>query len=638
MKFLEQLKLQALRRFQEESSLYDSALDDHVSALEAIVAESNEGIALISGVSIHGRDSKVQYVNPAFTRMTGYSAEEIIGNAASAIRKISGTAIDAGSAGETERDLSIISAETECSTKGGAKFWAEVNLTPLKNDTGQVEKWIYTLRDITERRQKKSIDARLLMLQAESDRLAVEVEQHKAIEADLAHRAFHDGLTGLRNRQYFLDRLGEALERTLTRPSYRSAVIYIDLDGFKGVNDKLGHRGGDRILLETAQRLKKCCRAQDTIARLGGDEFALLIDDITGERGAVVVQRILDGLSAPFQIDSDTLSVAPSLGYCVVEPSYTSAQDVVRDADTAMYRAKRKGGANCVFFDESINESVAVAASQRQELSQAIEDGELELHYQPLLDILTTPPKLWGVEALVRWRHPRRGLLLPVEFLPLAEDTGLAVPLGLSVLRSACQQMKEWQSYVLNPDFLLSVNVSTSQLNDPNFFRDLVDILADVEIDARCLQIELTEETATQNSKVTAEKLQQIRDLGIRVALDNFGAGSASITQLEKCPADTLKIDGSMIKRLAGDPKEAQMPRMIMEFGRALGLRMIAERVEDQAEGDVLRQYGCTLVQGNAFSPAVEKGKITRILDLGTSSLKLERSRRQGHEVSSNTT
>ena len=637
MKFLEQLKLQALRRFQEESNLYDSVLDEHVSALEAVVAESEDGIALISGSNIRGHGSKIQYVNPAFTRMTGYTAEEIIGKPANIIQKISGNPGDFESSGRVGSDSVVRSSELECTTKSSTRFWAEVSLAPLKDHDDHISRWIFVLRDVTARRLSKDLDTQLQKVMKENERLALDLEKEKLLASNLTHNAFHDGLTGLRNRQYFLDRLTETLERSLTRSSYQGAVVYLDLDGFKAINDTLGHRGGDLVLTETSRRLELCCRTQDTVARLGGDEFAILIDDIAGEAGAVVVRRILESLTLPFQIGDDRVSVTPSLGYCTVQPSYTNPEDIVRDADTAMYRAKRQGGGCCVYFDESISEIVATAALKKQELIQAIQDGEFELYYQPLLDILTTPPKLWGVEALVRWRHPGRGLLLPSEFLSLAEKSGVAVPLGLLILRLACIQMKQWQSCVLNPDFMLSVNVSTAQVNDPNFFRDLVDILADTELDARCLQLELVEETFALNTKAVTETLENIRNLGIQVALDKFGTGCSSITFLEKYSVDTIKFDGSLIKRLVGNPKEKHLAQLIIEFARTLGIRVIAERVEDDEESDALRQSGCTLVQGNAFSPAVEEASITRLLDQGTRVLLADRSNGLRHRANKST-
>jgi diguanylate cyclase (GGDEF)-like protein/PAS domain S-box-containing protein len=621
MKFLEQLKLQSFRRFQEESRLYDVVLDDHVSALEALVAQSKDGMAIITGATLLGRESKIQYLNAAFTKITGYTAEDLVGKSTAVLQDISGTLgrvepIERAPAGTI---TSIV--EIKSSIKGGPKTWVEVSVTPVEDDENHISKWIYMLRDTTGQRLAGRLDGQLKEVEAENSRLVVELEKQKAIEFDLSHNAFHDSLTGLRNRQYFLDQLAKALERTQKRPSYQAAMIYLDLDGFKAVNDSVGHRGGDRVLIETSRRLEKCCRTQDIIARLGGDEFAILIDDVTAEAGASIVRRILDGLADPFDVGNEHVSLTSSLGYNAVRSSYTDVQDIVRDADSAMYLAKRKGGARCVYSDPSLDANMNNAGLQEQELKRAIDSAELQVHYQPILDILTTPPKLWGVEAVVRWQHPDRGLLLPAEFLPVAERGGLAAPLGISVFRAACLQMKRWQSCVMNPDFFLSVNVSRSQVNHPGFFKDIVDILADTEIDARCIQLEVSEEVLAQNGKTAIEAIGKIRDLGVKIALDQFGSGYSSMTQLEGYPIDSVKLDGSLTKRLGGSSKDSKMPKLVIEFAHGLGIQLIAGQVENEEEIKSLRQVGCTLVQGYAFSPAVEEVKITRLLDQGTRSL-----------------
>lgn len=625
MKFLEQLKLQALRRFQEESYLYDGVLGDHVSALEALVEQSKDGIAIVTGATLKGRESKIQYLNGAFTELTGYTVEELVGKSTAILQDIFGNPdrflpIEGASAGSLSS-----SVEVESPARDGAKIWVAVTVTPLEDDEHRISHWFYILHDITEQRLVEHLNRRLKEVQSDNSRLVLDIERQKAIESELSHSAFHDSLTGLRNRKYFLDRLAEALERTKKRPSYQAALIYLDLDGFKAVNDTVGHRGGDQVLLETARRLEKSCRTQDIVARLGGDEFAILIDNVTAETGASIVQRILDSLASPYDVGDEFVSLTPSLGYSTVKSSYTDVQDIVRDADSAMYLAKRKGGARCVYSDATVDASINQARQQEQELRHALDSDEFRVFYQPILDILTTPPKLLGVEALVRWQHPDRGLLLPVQFLPMAERSGLAATLGSAVFRSACRQMKRWQSCVMNPDFFLSVNVSRSQVNHPNFFQDIVDILADTEVDARCIQLEFKEESLVQNAKTALEAIEKIRGLGVKITLDQFGTGCSSMTRLEEYPIDSVKLDGTLIRRLGRSSKDAQMPKLFIDFARGLGIELIAGQVENDAEISSLREQGCSLVQGNAFSPAVEETKITRLLDQGTRSLRIVR-------------
>ena len=625
MKFLEQLKLQALRRFQEESYLYDGVLGDHVSALEALVEQSKDGIAIVTGATLKGRESKIQYLNGAFTELTGYTVEELVGKSTAILQDIFGNPdrflpIEGASAGSLSS-----SVEVESPARDGAKIWVAVTVTPLEDDEHRISHWFYILHDITEQRLVEHLNRRLKEVQSDNSRLVLDIERQKAIESELSHSAFHDSLTGLRNRKYFLDRLAEALERTKKRPSYQAALIYLDLDGFKAVNDTVGHRGGDQVLLETARRLEKSCRTQDIVARLGGDEFAILIDNVTAETGASIVQRILDSLASPYDVGDEFVSLTPSLGYSTVKSSYTDVQDIVRDADSAMYLAKRKGGARCVYSDATVDASINQARQQERELRHALDSDEFRVFYQPILDILTTPPKLLGVEALVRWQHPDRGLLLPVQFLPMAERSGLAATLGSAVFRSACRQMKRWQSCVMNPDFFLSVNVSRSQVNHPNFFQDIVDILADTEVDARCIQLEFKEESLVQNAKTALEAIEKIRGLGVKITLDQFGTGCSSMTRLEEYPIDSVKLDGTLIRRLGRSSKDAQMPKLFIDFARGLGIELIAGQVENDAEISSLREQGCSLVQGNAFSPAVEETKITRLLDQGTRSLRIVR-------------
>jgi len=625
MKFLEQLKLQALRRFQEESYLYDGVLGDHVSALEALVEQSKDGIAIVTGATLKGRESKIQYLNGAFTELTGYTVEELVGKSTAILQDIFGNPdrflpIEGASAGSLSS-----SVEVESPARDGAKIWLAVTVTPLEDDEHRISHWFYILHDITEQRLVEHLNRRLKEVQSDNSRLVLDIERQKAIESELSHSAFHDSLTGLRNRKYFLDRLAEALERTKKRPSYQAALIYLDLDGFKAVNDTVGHRGGDQVLLETARRLEKSCRTQDIVARLGGDEFAILIDNVTAETGASIVQRILDSLASPYDVGDEFVSLTPSLGYSTVKSSYTDVQDIVRDADSAMYLAKRKGGARCVYSDATVDASINQARQQEQELRHALDSDEFRVFYQPILDILTTPPKLLGVEALVRWQHPDRGLLLPVQFLPMAERSGLAATLGSAVFRSACRQMKRWQSCVMNPDFFLSVNVSRSQVNHPNFFQDIVDILADTEVDARCIQLEFKEESLVQNAKTALEAIEKIRGLGVKITLDQFGTGCSSMTRLEEYPIDSVKLDGILIRRLGRSSKDAQMPKLFIDFARGLGIELIAGQVENDAEISSLLEQGCSLVQGNAFSPAVEETKITRLLDQGTRSLRIVR-------------
>ncbi len=620
LNFLDQLKLQALRRFEEETKSTDAALDLHLRVLESAVKHATDAILITEAAPLTGPGPLIQYINPAFTRILGYLPEEIVGKVPHIMY---GPLTDVASLENIQRSLRESRAaevEVVCYKKDGSIFSAEVSISPISIQQGFPTKWIYILRDVSERKLAEDLASKAQETEEENKRLIVEITERKATEVSLTHNAFHDSLTGLRNRAYFLDRLKEALRHSKSRPSYRGAVLYLDLDGFKAINDNLGHRAGDSLLTEIARKLEQCCRPQDTICRLGGDEFAILIDDVQALDGITVAQRILDRMRVPSEVIGGQMVVSASLGLCEIEPKYDQVEEIIRDADTAMYRAKQQGGSRCASFDEAMQESAMAILQSKRQLQSAVQHGEFELHYQPLVETRGMPPRLWGVEALVRWRHPNRGLLGPDEFIPLAEQTGLIIPLGLWVLRAACLQLKDWQKSVLRPDFMLSINISGRQLNDPAFFPDMVDVLAETEVDARSLQIEITEGILLQESKRVGELLEKIRRLGIQVALDQFGTGYSSLAQLERYPIDTLKIDKSLIFRLGEGVKQREMPRLIIDLARTLGIKVSAEGIEDRYQSSTLREYGCTLVQGFLYSAAVPVGKMTALLDEGITS------------------
>lgn len=612
------MNLQRLRRFEEETKLLDSALESHLRLLESVVTNANDGVVITEAKPIVGAGPRIQYVNPAFTRLTGYSPEEIIGRtpkvlqgpltSTDALAKIR-FALQNGRSAEVE----LINYR-----KDGTTYWVEISISPVSDEQRDFTHWIAVLRNVSERKANEEIAARARVAELQNEQLAAEIAERRKVESRLEHAAFHDALTGLKNRAYFLERLQQALQHCRSRSSYRASTIYLDLDGFKSINDGLGHRIGDLVLIEVSKRLERCCRPQDTLCRFGGDEFTLLLDDMhTTDDVFLVAQRILDVMSDPLEA-GEGIVMTPSLGICEVDPRYSQPEDVLRDADIAMYRAKAHGGAQYIAFNEEMHSSTMAALQAKRQLRRAVQHGEFVLHYQPLIEMQTN--RIIGVEALVRRLHPEQGLLSPAEFIPLAEETGLIVPLGAWVLRTACSQLRVWQDSLPELHITVSVNTSSAQLEDPSFFSQIVDVITETQVDARSLQIEVTETILLQDTERMAELFTQLRQLGIRIVLDDFGTGYSSLGYIERYPIDSLKIDKSFIHRLAKQSTKGDIVRMIIGLADGLGIKVTAEGVENQYQLDILREYGCTSVQGYFYSEPLPKDRMTMMLKEGIKS------------------
>jgi diguanylate cyclase (GGDEF)-like protein len=425
----------------------------------------------------------------------------------------------------------------------------------------------------------------------------------------LTHQATHDPLSRLPNRKLFLQCLDEALVQGV---GTGVAVLFLDLDNFKIVNDSLGHAAGDQLILAVAQRLGACLRKDEpglgaTMARLGGDEFTILLpraaDDLTARR---VAERLARALAEPFQIGRHELVVSASIGLARGSAGLRGAEDLLRAADVAMYRAKASGRGNCVVYESAMGQRAAERLDNETELRQAIETGALRVYYQPIVDLATG--RVRELEALVRWHHPQRGLISPAEFIPLAEETGLIVPLGRWVLDEACRQLRAWLlSGSFDPALILNVNVSARQLQQ----RDLVDsvrqILETHHLDPRSLTLEITESCLMQESD--AGQLRQLAALGVNLAIDDFGTGYSSLAYLSRLPIHTLKIDRSFVARLGQEPESTAVVQTIIALAHALGLSVTAEGIETSSQAAHLLTLGCTRGQGFLYArpaPAAE--------------------------------
>jgi len=427
---------------------------------------------------------------------------------------------------------------------------------------------------------------------------ATDVTARRKAQARLLQAAFYDPLTGLPNRALFKDRLEIAFARAKGREAARFAVFFLDLDRFKLVNDSLGHRAGDELLVQIARRLESCRRAGDTVARLGGDEFTLLVEGVaTDEEAIAVAERVHRSLMPPYMIEGHEVFAGASIGIALGGPATERVEHLLRDADTAMYRAKVRGCRHAV-FDSSMHERAMAALRIENELRRALERGELRVHYQPIVELSSS--KILGVEALVRWEHRERGLVPPSEFIPLAEETGLVVPLGHWVLDEACRALS-----TLPERITLSVNLSGRQLLQPEFCTELKEMLARCRIDPSRLRLELTESMLIGNGAAAIAALTQLRGTGVRLCIDDFGTGYSSLSYLHELPIDSLKIDRSFVGAMGDDERKIKIVQSILVLGKALGIDVVAEGVETQEQVDVLRRLGCERAQGYFFARPV---------------------------------
>ena len=428
-------------------------------------------------------------------------------------------------------------------------------------------------------------------------------------------QALRDSLTRLANRTLFNDRLNHAVART-ARSRSRLAVLFLDVDNFKNVNDTLGHGAGDHLLTTIAERVKACVRGGDTVARLGGDEFAVLLEDTTGDQDATIVaERILQAFEAPFCIRNKEVFVGASLG---VAMSFTGAtvEELLRNADVAMYNAKRDGKGAYRFFQDSMHTEVIERVELERDLALGIDRSEFIVHYQPLVNLDTG--KMKGVEALVRWQHPERGLLMPGEFIEAAEQSGAIVPLGWWVLDEACAQARQWRDRTLDETFTVSVNLSPRQFNEPDCVERVRTTLVKNQLPPQALVLEVTEGVMLFDSAATVQRLTALKSLGVQLAIDDFGTGYSSLSYLRKLPFDIIKIDKLFVDGIAAGPTESAFAQAIMRLAGTLELETVAEGVEGADQVDVLREMKCDVGQGYLFAKPLTVDGIDALLGTAT--------------------
>ena len=473
-----------------------------------------------------------------------------------------------------------------------------------------------------EAEQATSDDQVLMLREANSNLVIATMEAHRLTEqvesakVELDHLVHHDALTNLPNRMLMQDRLSQAIE-VARRQRRQLAVMFMDLDRFKHINDSLGHAVGDQLLQSVAQRLVACVRHSDTVSRQGGDEFLLLLPYIEQADDATLsAQKMLTALAAPHQIDGSDLHISVSIGISVYPDDGQDAQTLIKCADTAMYYAKENGRNNFKFFELDMNTRAVQRQSIESGLRQALDRQEFVLHYQPKIDLLSGT--IVGAEALIRWQHPQLGLLSPGEFVPIAEDSGLIRPIGRWVLREACRQARTWLQAGL-PPITMAVNTSTLELGAEDFLENLRAILEETQIEPHYLELELTESVLMRDAELTGSLLQSIADLGVKLAIDNFGTGYSSLSYLSRFPIDTLKIDKSFVNRMNGNPDDANIVSAVISMGMSLRQRVIAEGVETPEQHASLLALHCDQGQGYYFGRPVPAEAFATLLQTGLS-------------------
>jgi diguanylate cyclase (GGDEF)-like protein/PAS domain S-box-containing protein len=482
----------------------------------------------------------------------------------------------------------------ELRLRDSAGTWrpVEVVTTNLLHDPAEAS-FVVTVRDVTER---------------------------KAFEQQLTQQAFYDGLTGLPNRVLLRDRLELALVRAARRKD-AVGLLFLDLDNFKLINDSLGHQVGDQMLKEAAVRLRACVRGQDTVARLGGDEFVVLLEFLSGEEDALLVAKaIAHQFSRPFNLDDREIVVTVSVGIAVSTGGQEHADNLLRNADVAMYRAKSDGRARYVVFDPSMHTDSLARLELESDLRHALEHGEFRVHYQPVVTMGTG--KITEVEALVRWQHPVRGLISPTEFIPVAENTGVIVPLGLWVLKEACRQVAAWHIRMpTKPPLTLSVNLSPRQFQQPTLVADVARILQETSFPADCLELEITEGIIMRDVEDTIRTLWELKGLGLQIAVDDFGTGYSSLAYLKRLPLNILKIDQSFVSGIGQNPEDTAIVHAIMAMAKSLNLKVTGEGIETAEQFALLGKWGCDSGQGFLFSKPLDSDKAGALLESAARSM-----------------
>ena len=557
---------------QREKERVEGSLRQSERRFRALVQHASDIILVVAS------DGTVSYASPAFETILGYKTHESIGMLMNTIMHDEDVARFGRIDDETPAGAGTAHAETRLRHHDGSWLWFEVTFTNLFDDPS-VEGWVANLRDISERKHSE--------------------EALSQAQEVLKYEAAHDAMTGLLNRASFTDRVAASLE--VEQPTGRlAAVLFIDLDHFKIINDSLGHAAGDELLVTVAQRLRHTLRPGDLLARFGGDEFVVLCARVLGDSAvAEIAQRLISAVAEPILIGNDEVFVTASIGFALANEADT-AETLLRHTDAAMYQAKHDGRARAVMFRPDHHGSAVAALRTGNDLHRALHRDELVLHYQPIIDLRTG--RVIGFEALMRWNHPERGLLAPSEFIAFAEETGLIVPMGMWALETACRQTAYWQSVRDRtpdaPQLSISVNLAARQVSDRTLPKSVAEIIDRTGIAADAVVLELTENTLMQDTASTSDALHALRSQGLHLSIDDFGTGYSSLAYLKRFPVESLKIDRSFIDGLGQESEDTSIVEAIVRLAHALELSAVAEGLETPKQLETLRTLGCDFAQG----------------------------------------
>ena len=556
-----------------ESKLADDALSESEYKMRTLLDSMSEGLIQVSKYDI------IEFVNNRFCEMIGYAREELLGKVT--LETLFDDSERQFVGGVNHKRLQGRSGQYELKlqTKSGETLRAIVGGAPVINAANQITGTMCVITDITER---------------------------KRIEEQMAHDAFHDALTGLANRKLFMEHLRLALARDKRGINSMSAVLFLDFDRFKLVNDSLGHAEGDNLLKAIAGRLQLILRPRDLVARLGGDEFTILLNEIDSGADALnIAERIHEEMDVPFDLGGSEIVTSASIGIAFSNKDYIEAEEILRDADIAMYRAKARGKACHQIFDQTMHEEARSRLIIEREMRQALEQNEFRVYYQPIVNLKTG--YLSGFESLIRWQHPVRGIISPAEFIPIAEENNLILPLGRWILQESCRQLRLWQKE--NPaaeNLMISVNLSGKQFVQSDLVEQVAAALAASGLSPSCLKLEITESYLMENSNLAVTTLKRLRDLGLHLSLDDFGTGYSSLSYLHSLPVSYLKIDRSFVLRMQESRESREMVETIIRLAQTLKMKVIAEGIETVDQMEHLQTLNCEFGQGYLFSKPVD--------------------------------
>ena len=548
--------------------------------LQASIQRLNDIVVITDAGLVDGKGPRIVFVNDAFERQTGYSRDEVLGKTTRILHGRQTQRSELIRIKEEVHAGKSVRSELIHYKKNGELFWLELEIVPIDYFGRGLTHWVTVARDITER---------------------------KASEDEIEHLAFFDALTQLPNRQLLMDRLANALLQGEGMDEV-GALMFIDLDNFKILNDTLGHSKGDLLLQQVATRLSDCVRFSDTVARLGGDEFVVMLENLGSDaeiakaRTLIVADKILVALSEPYDLTGHQHHSTCSIGITFFSGQGEQIGDLLKQADLAMYQAKASGRNTLCFFDPAMQALATANAALNSELRQGLRQHQFVLHYQPQV---AGNGKMWGVEALVRWVHPQRGLVMPDEFIAHAEESGLILPLGQWVLMTACAQLAVWAKRPETSMLNIAVNVSVRQFRHPEFVDMVMRAISDSGISAHRLKLELTESLLATGMEVTIAKMSLLKQAGVTLSIDDFGMGYSALSYLKYLPLDQLKIDRTFVKDILTDPNDAAIARTIIGLAQSLGLGVMAEGVETEAQRDLLARFGCECYQGYLFCRAL---------------------------------